>query len=61
MKILNKWEPIVFNHSLDIDFKDLRIFTKKMLQNFVIKLLVINVTLTPDNISRFRQNLLERV
>ena len=34
---------------------------KKMLQNFVIKLLVINVTLTPDNISRFRQNLLERV
>ena len=63
MKTPNKWEPqhIVFNHSSDIDFKGLRIFTKKILQKFVIKLLVINVTLTPDNPSRFRQNLLERV
>ena len=62
MKIPNKrdFQQTIFNHSSDIDLKDFMNLHKKMYcQN--IFLLVIDATLTSDNLSRFRKNLLERI
>ena len=60
MNIPNKRElqQIAFNHSLDIDFRDCmnlyKIYTTKP-----YSILVIDATLAPDNLLRFRSNILE--
>ena len=63
MKIPNKrqLQQIAFNHSSDIDFQErwLWIFIKNALQNHLF--LVIDATITSDNLLRFRKNLVERM
>ena len=60
MKISNKRElqPIVFNHSSDIDFQDFKNLYKKCTAE-PYSFLVIETTLTPDNSSDFWKNLLK--
>ena len=62
IKIPNKRElqQIVYNHSSNIDFKDFMNLYKKCTTK-PYSLLVINATLSSDNPSRFRKNLLERI
>ena len=62
MKIPNKWELqcIAFNHSSDIGFKNFMNLYKKCNAK-PYSVLVFNATLTSDNPSRFRKNLLERI
>ena len=62
MKISNKRElqQIAFNHSSDTDFQDFMNLYKKRTPN-PFSFLVIDTTLTSDNSSRFRKNLLERI
>ena len=62
MKIPNKRElqQIAFNNSSDIDFQDFTNFYKKYTAK-PYSFLVIDTTLAPDNFSRFRKNLLERI
>ena len=57
MKIPNKGElqQIAFNHSSDIDFKDLNFYKKYAAKSYYF--LVIDATLPPDNPSRFRKNI----
>ena len=62
MKIPNKRElqQIVYNHSLDIDFKDFMDHYKKCTAK-PYSFLVIDATLASDNLLHFRENLLERI
>ena len=62
MKISNKRElqQIAFNHSLGIDFQHFLNLYKNCTEK-PYSLLVIDTTLAPDNPSRFRKNLLERI
>ena len=53
-------QQIAFNHSSDIDFKDLMNFYRKCAANSY-SFLVIDATLASDNFSRFRKNILERI
>ena len=61
MKIPNKRElqQIAFNHSSDTDFQDFINLYKKLTAK-PYSFLVIDTTLTLDNSSRFRKNLLEK-
>ena len=62
MKIQNKQElqQIVFNHSSDIEFKDfMNLYRKCTAKPY--SSLVIDATLSSDNLLRFRKNLLERI
>ena len=61
-KIPNKRElqQIAFNHSSDIDFQDFMNLYKKCTTK-PYSFLVIDTTLSSDNFSRFRKNLLERI
>ena len=61
-KIPNKRElqQIAFNHSSDIDFQDFMNLYKKCTAK-PYSFLVVDTTLTLDNSSRFRKNLLERI
>ena len=61
MKIPNKreFQQIAFNHSSDIDFRDVMNLFKKMCCNSYSA--IHDVTLASDNPSRFRKNLLERI
>ena len=62
MKIPNKRETqhIAFNHSSDIDFKDfLNLYKRCTAKSYYF--LVIDATLTSDNTSFLRKNLLERI
>ena len=61
MKISNQRElkKIAYNHSSDIDFKDLMNLYKKCTEK-PYSFLVIDTTLALDNPSRFRKNLLQR-
>ena len=62
MKIPNKQElrQITFNHSSDVDFKDLMNLRKKCKAK-PYSFLVIDATIASANPSRFRKNLLERI
>ena len=62
MKTSNKRElqQITFNHSTDIEFKDLMNLYKKCTAK-PYSFFVIDATLASDNPSRFRKNLLERI
>ena len=62
MKIPNKQElqQTAFNHSSDIDFKDFMNLYKSCTAKSY-SCLVIDATLTFDNLLRFRKNLLERI
>ena len=62
MKISNKRElqQIAFNDSLDIDFQDFINLCRKCTAKSYF-FLVIDTTLTSDNPSRFRKNLVERI
>ena len=60
MKIPNKFRPIEFNHSSDIDFQDFMNLYKKCTAK-PHSVLVIDTTLVSDNPSRFRKNLVERI
>ena len=62
MKIPNKHElqQIVFNHSLDIDFRDFINLYKKFTAR-QSSFLTTDATLASDNPLRFRKNLLERI
>ena len=62
MKISNKQElqQIAFNHSSDIDFQDFINLCRKCTAKAFF-FLVIDTTLTSDNPSRFRKNLVERI
>ena len=55
-----KLQQIAFNHSLDIDFQDYMNLYKKCTSK-PYSFLVINTTLTSDNILHFRKNLTERI
>ena len=55
-----KLQRISFNHSLDIDFQDYMNLYKKCTAK-PCSFLVINTTLTSDNILHFRKNLTERI
>ena len=59
---MNKRElqQITFNHSSDVDFKDLMNLYRKCTPKRY-SFLVIDATLASDNPSRFRKNLLERI
>ena len=62
MVVPNKRElqQIAFNHSSDINFKDfMNLYWKCTAKLYSV--LVIDATLTSNNTSRFRKNLLERV
>ena len=61
-KISNKRElqQIAFNHFLDIDFQDYMNLYKKCTAK-PYSFLVINPTLTSDNILHFRKNSVERI
>ena len=62
MKISNKRElqQMTFNHSSDIDFRDfIKLYKKCTAKPY--SFLVIDTTLSSDNPSRFRKNLLERI
>ena len=58
MKIPNKSNLIAFNHSSDINFKDLMNLYKNAKP---YSFLGIDTTLASDNFSRFRINLLEKI
>ena len=60
MKIPNKrdLQPIVFNHSSDIDFQDFKNLYKKCTTK-PYSFSVIETTLASDNSSHFRKNLLK--
>ena len=62
MKVPNKQETqqILFNHSLDINFKDFMNLYKRC-SSKPYSFLVIDATLASDNLSRFRRNSLERI
>ena len=62
MKIAKNQElqQIAFNHSSDIDFKDLLNLYKKCTAK-PYSFLVMDATLASDNPLRFRNNLLERI
>ena len=62
MKIPDKRElqQTVFNHSSYIDFRDLMNLHKKRTEKSY-SFLVVDTTLTSDNILRFRKNLAERI
>ena len=62
MKIPSKLElqQISFNHSSDINFRDFMNLYKKCTAK-PYSFLVINATLSSDNLLRFRKNLLERM
>ena len=62
MKIQNKREiqQTAFNHSSDIDFKDLMNLYKKCTAK-PYYFLVTDITLVSDNSSHSRENLLERI
>ena len=62
MKIPNKRElqQIAFNHSSDIDFQDFMNLYKECTSK-PYSSLVIDTTLTADNILQFRKNLAERI
>ena len=62
MKFSNKRElqKITLNHLSDIDFKDFMNLFKKCTAK-LLPFLVIDATITSDNPSRFRKNLLERM
>ena len=62
MKVPNKraLQQIAFNHSSDIDFQDFMNLYKKCTAK-PYSYLVIGTTLTSDNSSHFRKNLLERI
>ena len=62
MKIPNKRElqQIVFNHSSDIDFQVFMNLYKKFNAKLYSSLLI-DTTLTSDNFSRFRKDLLKRI
>ena len=62
LKIPNKRElqQIAFNHSSDLDFQDFFNLYKKCTAK-PYSSLVIDTTLAPDNLSRFRKNLLETI
>ena len=62
MKISNKRElqQIAFNDSSDIDFQDFINLCRKCTAKPYF-FLVIDTTLTSDNPSRFRKNLVERI
>ena len=60
MKILNERElqQIALNHSSNMDFKDfMKIYKKYTAEPY--SFLVNDTTLSSDNLSRFRENLLE--
>ena len=60
MKIPNKWElqQIAFNYSSDVDFQDFM----NLYKNCTAKpYFLIDTTLTTDNSSNFRKNLLQRI
>ena len=62
MKIPNKWElqQTAFNHSSDIDFKDfINLYKKCNAKSY--SFLVIDATLTSDNLLLYRMNLSERI
>ena len=62
MKIPNKQElqQSAFNHSSDIDFRDIiNLYKKCTPKSF--SFLVIDATLESDNLLRFRKNLLKRI
>ena len=55
-----KLQQIAFNHSLDIDFQDyMNLYRKCTTEPY--SFLVINTTLTSDNILHFRKNLAQRI
>ena len=54
-----KLRKITFNHSSDIEFQDFINLYKNVLQNHIF--LVIDVTLTSDSSSHFKENILERI
>ena len=62
IKIPNKWElqQIAFNHSSNIDFKDIMNLYKKCIGKSY-SLSVTDTILASDNRLRFRNNLLERI
>ena len=61
MKILKKLElqQIAFNHSSDTDFRDFMNLYQKCIKKS--SSLVYDATLAPDNPSRFKKNLLEKI
>ena len=62
MKIPDKrdFQQVAFNHSSDIDFKDLMNLYKQCTAK-PYSFLIIDTTLALDNTSRFRKNILERI
>ena len=62
MKIQNKRElqQIVFKHFSDIDFQDFMNLYKKCTAK-PYSFLIIDTTLTSDNILSFRKNIIERI
>ena len=62
MKIQNKRElqQIVFKHFSDIDFQDFMNLYKKCTAK-PYSFLIIDITLTSDNLLRFRKNIIERI
>ena len=62
MKILNKQQlqESAFNHSSDIDFRDFMNLYKKCTAKSYFSL-VIDTTLAPDDILRFRKNYSEKI
>ena len=62
MKIQNKRElqQTVFKHSSDIDFQDFMNLYKKCTAK-PYSFLVIDTTLTSDNLLHFRKNIVERI
>ena len=62
MKIPDKRElqQVAFNHSSDIEFKDLMNLYKQYTAK-PYSFLIIDTTLASDNTSRFRKNILKRI
>ena len=62
MKIPNKQElqQIVFNNSSNVDFRDFMNLYKRYTAK-LYSFLVIDATIVSDNLSCFRNNLLERI
>ena len=54
-----KLQQIGFNHSSDIDLRDMHVYKKCIAKPY--SFLVIDATLALDDPSRFRKNLLERI
>ena len=61
IKIPNKRElqQIALNHSSDIDFKDIRVYTKYTAEPY--SFLVNDAMLASDNPLRFRKNILQKI